>query len=134
MISKLPDSLFEPFRILLFSKQNLIPEYTVEGDFDTVISDFKIPDSKRETLLNKMPKLFGGKLKRLIEPYPYIVPHNCIGCYECVRCCPRNTIDKLVKNGKPKAEINRENCIKCYCCQELCPKQAVIIKRNILFR
>lgn len=115
-------------------KHGRIPAYEALGDLDAVIGDLILPDSKRETLLNRMPSLFGGRLRRLIEPHPRIAAHLCVGCGECVRCCPQRTIVMETRRKKPKARINKSGCILCYCCQELCPTQAVKIKRKFLFR
>lgn len=81
-------------------------------------------------LLNTLSK---GKIGRLFMPKPFVTD-KCVGCSNCVRNCPVQTIKLVTKkeNGKivKKAKIITSNCIRCYCCQELCPFSAVIIKSN----
>lgn len=89
-------------------------------------SPFKRPDSSAGGLIKQLPNVFGGRLRKWLEPRPVIKKKQCIGCGECAKCCPRETIDIVDK----KAVIKYDKCIKCYCCQELCPKKAVEIKRN----
>lgn len=90
---------------------------------------FVLPDSNVKSLVMQLPSLFDGKLQKWIEPRPQVNTQKCVGCGECARCCPKNTI----KITGRKAHIDYSNCIKCYCCQELCPKKAIDIKRRIFF-
>ncbi len=86
-------------------------------------SRFKRPKASRDAgLLKLLPRTFAARLKK--ERKPVILENKCIGCGECVRCCPAETMELVNK----KAFIHRENCIKCYCCQELCPQKAVVVK------
>ncbi len=84
---------------------------------------FKRPKASRDAgFLKLLPRTIAARLKK--ERKPVIVEKKCIGCGECVRSCPAETMELVNK----KAVIHRENCIKCYCCQELCPQKAVIVK------
>ncbi len=84
---------------------------------------FKRPKASRDAgLLKLLPKTVAARLKK--EKKPVILEKKCIGCGECVRSCPQETMELINK----KAVIHRENCIKCYCCQELCPQKAVVVK------
>ncbi len=99
------------------------------------IDNLKLPETKSLTFLKKLPTMFGGYLNKFFEPHPAIMIDKCIGCGECMRSCPANTIE-IVKSKQSKniAKINHSNCIKCYCCQELCPIHAVKIKKNVVFK
>ena len=104
-----------------------IDEIAVVGDdIEAYVSDFKKPDSSAGGLIKQLPNFLGGRLKKWLEPRPYIVVSKCVGCGECANCCPQATI----KIENKKAHIDYDNCIRCYCCQELCPMKAVSIKRN----
>lgn len=84
---------------------------------------FKRPKASRTAgLLKLLPRTIASRLKK--ERKPVIIEKKCIGCGECVRSCPAETMELVNK----KAVIHRENCIKCYCCQELCPQKAVVVK------
>ncbi len=84
---------------------------------------FKRPKASRTAgLLKLLPRTIASRLKK--ERKPVIIERKCIGCGECARSCPVETIEIIDKT----AVIHRENCIKCYCCQELCPKKAVIVR------
>ncbi len=106
-------------------------DVTVVGvSVDEYVSDFKRPDSSAGGLIKQMPNLFGGRLRKWLEPKPVIKTKKCVGCGECAKCCPRETINIVDK----KAVIKYDKCIRCYCCQELCPMKAVEIKRNIFMK
>jgi Pyruvate/2-oxoacid:ferredoxin oxidoreductase delta subunit len=107
-----------------------VDELLLDGDYTKYVSDFKRPDSHAGGLIKQLPVVFGGRLQRYLEPRPVVNKSKCIGCRECQKCCPAQTI-KIENN---KATIIRENCIKCYCCQELCPKKAIYIKRSIFLK
>ena len=66
----------------------------------------------------------------ILSSRPKVSYKECVGCGECMRCCPPKAIT-MVK-GKPV--IDKEKCIKCFCCQELCPKKAVKIHRSLINR
>ena len=102
----------------------------VGEDIKKYVSHFKRPDSSAGGLIKQMPNLFGGRLRKWLEPRPVIKKKKCVGCGECAKCCPRETINIVDK----KAVIKYDKCIKCYCCQELCPMKAVEIKRNLFMK
>lgn len=93
---------------------------------DGFVSHFRRPDSRSGGLLKQLPQLFGGRLRKWLEPRPIIQKDKCVGCGECARCCPQHAIVISEK----KAKIDDAKCIRCYCCQELCPKKAVAIRQN----
>lgn len=95
-------------------------------DISKYVTYFKRPDSTAGGVIKQLPNLFGGRLRKWLEPRPVIEKKKCVGCGECAKCCPRNTITIIDK----KAVINYDQCIRCYCCQELCPMKAVAIKQN----
>ena len=105
---------------------------------DFTVDDFAKPDTRRKggsSLLAKLPTMFGGRLNSWLQPRPVINKRLCIGCGECERSCPKNTIEIRKKaNGKKQAYIIDDACIKCYCCQELCPLKAVKIKKNPIIK
>lgn len=103
-------------------------EVVIEGDNFTPISDFKHPDSHAGGLLKTLTKSKNKFLQELVRSHPEINKKKCVGCGECVQCCPQKTIAIVNK----KARIDKKNCILCYCCQELCPKKAVDIKKFFL--
>lgn len=98
------------------------------------IPDVVAPDSERKTFLSQLPDLFGGRLANFFRPRPVVNTKKCVGCGECVRSCPKHTIEFVVKNGKKKAKIKHSECILCYCCQELCPFVAIDVKKNLIVR
>ncbi len=107
---------------------------------DFAVDDFKKPDTAQSVLrggsmLRLLPKLFGGRLNNWLQPKPLVNTDTCVGCGECVRSCPRHTIELVTnKSGKKQALIRDKDCIKCYCCQELCPFKAVKIKKNPIIK
>lgn len=98
------------------------------------IKDFKKSDADGGKFFKALPNIMGGRFLKFVEPKPQIDKKKCIGCSECVRSCPVNTITIEKTNKKRIAVIHLEKCIKCFCCQELCPHSAVKIKKNILLR
>lgn len=87
---------------------------------------FKRPKGTKTTigLIRILPKFIQKMLEKKV-PHPFILKEKCVGCGECAKCCPVETITMVEK----KACINYEKCIKCFCCQELCPQKAVDIKK-----
>lgn len=94
-----------------------------------VIKDFKKPDSHSGGLVRLITEISNPSLRNLLRSRPKVNKKKCVGCGECVKCCPQKTIE--LKNKK--AIINNKNCIFCYCCQELCPMKAVDLKRFFVF-
>lgn len=93
------------------------------GDVAKYTHRFRRPKTNQKTgLLRLLPRTIATRLKK--EKKPVILEKKCIGCGECVRSCPAETMELVDK----KAVIHRENCIKCYCCQELCPQKAVVVR------
>jgi Uncharacterized conserved protein len=116
-------------------KRDLCPkestELTVIGENPRDYThEFVRPDGSAGGLFKQLPNMFGGKLQKWLEPRPVVNEKKCIGCGECKKCCPADTIEMRNK----KAFIINEKCIKCYCCQELCPAKAINIKRSIFFK
>jgi uncharacterized protein (DUF362 family)/NAD-dependent dihydropyrimidine dehydrogenase PreA subunit len=112
-------------------EMNLCPENAddievVGDDINSFVSRFKRPDTTAGGVIKQLPDMFGGRLRKWLEPRPFIEKKKCVGCGECAKCCPVKTIDIKDK----KAYIKHDKCIRCYCCQELCPMKAVSIKRN----
>ncbi len=87
---------------------------------------FKRPKGSKTSigLLRILPNFIKRQFENKV-PYPFVLQENCIGCGECARCCPAETIEIKEK----KAYINYDKCIKCFCCQELCPQKAVVVKK-----
>lgn len=90
------------------------------------IDDFDIPSIQGVGLLNKAPGWLDRLVNTMIKPKPVVNKSTCVGCGECVLCCPAKTID--LNNNK--ADIHLKDCIRCFCCQELCPVKAIKIHRN----
>lgn len=68
--------------------------------------------------------------KYLLTTRPRIDRQKCVGCGDCERVCPVNTI--LMKHGK--AAIRLSGCIRCFCCHETCPHRAIDLVRPLFQR
>lgn len=90
-----------------------------------VLKDFRFADAQRFSVLREMPNL--KFLRRFLEPRP-VISDRCVGCGECARLCPKETISMTGEGKRKKARIRQKGCIRCYCCQELCPARAVDTK------
>ncbi|MBQ4542898.1 MAG: DUF362 domain-containing protein [Clostridia bacterium] len=104
-----------------------VKDLKVEGE-QVSAHQFKFKRPKGTNSSIGLVKILPGFIKRIFEtrvPQPFILKDKCIGCGECARCCPAETI-KMVGG---KADIKYDKCIKCFCCQELCPQKAVDIKK-----
>ena len=115
--------------------RNLAPESADEvnavgDDYKSfIVRDFKRPDSRKHGLVGFLQTFSGGRIGEFFRPRP-VIGDKCVGCGECVRSCPKNTI-KLVDGKRGKiASIDLEKCIRCFCCQELCPIHTIEVKRR----
>jgi uncharacterized protein (DUF362 family) len=102
-------------------------ELNVEGENALhYMFKFKRPKGSKTTLglVKILPKFIKQMFEKKVA-HPVVIKDKCIGCGECARCCPAETI--TIKENK--AFINYDKCIRCYCCQELCPQKAVIVKQ-----
>jgi len=89
---------------------------------DVIVKNFKtLTPKKSHSLIVQAISVLG---KNLFLKKPVIQKKICIGCGECSKICPAQTI-KIV-NGK--AVINYDNCIRCYCCFEICRYNAIKLK------
>ncbi len=96
-----------------------------------IIRDFIKPESHFNLLkLLSLPEGLNKRVVSALSSRPKMKYGECVGCGECMRCCPPKAITMI--NNKPV--IDRDKCIKCFCCQELCPKKAVKIHRSLLNR
>ncbi|MBQ7822512.1 MAG: DUF362 domain-containing protein [Clostridia bacterium] len=102
----------------------------VGGDYKKfIVRDFKRPDSRKRGMVALLQTFGGGVIGEFFRPRP-VIGDKCIGCGECVRSCPQNTIT-LVENKRGKvASIELDNCIRCFCCQELCPIHTIKVKKR----
>jgi len=57
------------------------------------------------------------------EPELMYKRNRCIGCGECVKNCPRETISSVGQH----VSINREHCDLCGKCSQKCPSDALVI-------
>lgn len=120
------DTVLDSINRGLTAKEPIIKGELIEN---VLIKDFEKPESHFNLLkLISLPDALNAKLTSALASRPQINTDKCVGCGECMRCCPPHAIEML--NKRPK--INTSVCIKCFCCQELCPKQAVQIKRPLL--
>lgn len=106
-------------------------ELEIKGDDinSVIIKDFVKPKSHFNLLkLLSLPETLNKWVVKILSSRPKVKYSECIGCGECMRCCPPKAIEMV--NGKP--HIDKSVCIKCFCCQELCPKKAVKIHRSII--
>ena len=100
-----------------------------------IIKDFEKPQSHFNLLkLVSLPSALNGALVNALASRPQMYHDKCIGCGECMRCCPPKAIVMVDKKEGKRPVIDKDKCIKCFCCQELCPKEAVGIKRPLLNR
>lgn len=91
-----------------------------------VIKDFAKPESHFNLLkLLSLPPVLNAAVENMLASRPKPLYNKCIGCGECMRCCPPKAIN--MKDHKPV--IDKRKCIRCFCCQELCPKHAMVIHR-----
>ena len=117
--------------------RGLIPrtaqELEILGDSlsEHMMPDVVKPESHFNLLrLLSLPPGLNKKITAMLSASPKPDIEKCVGCGECMRCCPPGAIE--MKNNKPV--INEGKCIKCFCCQELCPKKAMKIHRSVMNR
>ena len=94
------------------------------------ITDYRMPARESMITIHWVEKGFLRNALMGLKPTVVFNHSRCIGCGECARSCPAQTI--TMKNKKP--HVHHARCIRCFCCQELCPERAVEIKRHFLTR
>lgn len=95
------------------------------------IAKFETPEIRSVAFLDeRYPKWMRHLADKLLKPKPIFIKDKCVGCGECARLCPPQTIEMIDRFPV----VHLENCIRCYCCQELCPKKAVEIERPWLLK
>lgn len=102
-------------------------EVEVEGD-ELFIERFEMPERTRVLSGSKLFSWFRGQLTAL----PYYDKKSCKKCYECLKNCPPQVIEKD-SYGYPVLS-NPDQCIRCYCCVELCPYGAAKVRQPLLLR
>lgn len=108
-------------------KRGLVGEPELCG---SPLTDFRVgfePAYKHapKTSLTIIPGGVWKFVSRIFAAYPNVIKEKCVGCGECAKSCPEQTIEIKDK----KAVISYKKCIRCYCCQEMCPARAIKIER-----
>ncbi len=129
-LAKIP---FEKIPTLEAAKDIIEPSLdsieTVGESIDLLARKLRLPDTV-DTKFQTVSTIFGGRLKRYLEPKPKIVKTRCKVCGDCVRNCPQNLI--YIKKGR--VHIKHEGCIHCFCCHELCREHAIDIKKPFIVK
>ena len=92
------------------------------------VKDFKLPS----TYASKEKKRSGfttRNLMKMMRAYalrPVVVKERCVGCGDCIRACPVQTVH--MHGGK--AKVMHSDCIRCYTCHEMCIYQAIVLRRS----
>ncbi len=96
---------------------------------EAIQSNMKIPPGRTHAF-PRWAVPFMPVAKYLLATRPRINKKNCVGCGDCERVCPVNTIS--MNNGK--AHVHLSNCIRCYCCHETCTHHAIDLIRPLFQR
>lgn len=108
----------------LFEKNPYMNEIYPTEQSQQALTVFKIYDGNGEWFdLSKRPIerasfTFGNA--RQIED-GYFISKRCIGCGNCLECCPQRCIDV----SQTPAVIRQENCLYCGNCMNACPVNAI---------
>jgi len=113
-------------------KRGLDTAYTNIGKMEAA-KPFRLPDPPG--ILNAwgvaLPPGLKRWLRNLVGSRPQADLTLCIGCGQCVKVCPPQTL-KLDSKKHPRFDLN--SCIRCYCCQEHCPQSAIKPRQQRLNR
>lgn len=131
---------------------NMFEDISLVGDN---IDDLRVFDLDKPPISTKLfakmplPKWLVRYVESLIAPIPKFDKSTCVGCGECVTCCPAkalsitnvdshygDTVDSPQNKSanSRRVVLQKKKCIRCFCCQELCPKKAVEAKRSWIMR
>lgn len=108
-----------------------VEDITVLGESvdDCRMKEFLKPETHFDLLkVVPLPAALKAKLTDMLRAKPAVQYEDCIGCGQCMRCCPPGAITMREKGPV----IDMKQCIRCFCCHELCPEKAVEIKRPLL--
>ncbi len=130
LLAKIP---FEKIPTLEAARDIIAPSLDsieiIGESIDTLAKELRLPDTV-DTKFQTVSTVFGGRLKKYLEPKPKIIKSRCKVCGDCVRNCPKKLI--FVKKGKVR--INHDGCIHCFCCHELCREHAIDIKKPFIIK
>ncbi len=66
---------------------------------------------------------------KFITPYIAVDPRQCVACWECVACCPKEVIGKVQFLWHKHVVIkNGDTCIGCKKCIKVCPHGVFSVK------
>lgn len=99
---------------------------------DMLIRGFVPASGPGMTGLLRVP-LIKSLLNKLFIGRPVPIEDRCSLCYQCMKICPVQAIDKALP-GQNRPYIDYDRCIRCFCCMEACPEDGISARKGMLQR